>query len=42
MTSDNIVNYSAKEIRRVDLVAGVSYGDDLYKVRKVLKAFWPG
>jgi len=37
MTGDNIVNYSAKEIRRVDIVAGVSYGDDLDKVRTVLE-----
>lgn len=36
MTGDNIVNYSAKEIRRVDLVARVSYGDDLDKVNKIL------
>ena len=36
MTSDNIVNYSAKEIRRIDIVAGVSYGDDIDKVKKVL------
>ncbi len=34
--SDNIVNYSAKEIRRVDLVFGVSYSDDLDKVRRVI------
>lgn len=38
MTSDNIVNYTAKACRRVDLVAGVSYGDDLDKVRSVLEA----
>ena len=37
MSSDNIVNYTANEIRRVDIVAGVSYGDDLDKVRKVLE-----
>lgn len=37
MTGDNIVNYTAKETRRVDIVAGVSYGDDLDKVRKVLE-----
>jgi small conductance mechanosensitive channel len=37
MTSGNIVNYTAKDIRRVDLVAGVSYGDNLDKVRKVLE-----
>ena len=37
LTSDNIINYSAKGTRRVDLVIGVSYGDDLKKVRKVLE-----
>jgi small conductance mechanosensitive channel len=31
-----IVNYSAKATRRVDLVAGCGYGDDLDKVRRVL------
>lgn len=36
MTGDNIVNYSAKEIRRLDMVFGVSYHDDLDKVKKVL------
>ena len=36
MTGDNIVNYTAKECRRVDIVAGVSYGDDLDKVKSVL------
>ena len=34
---DNITNYSAKETRRVDLVVGVSYTDDLQKVEKVLQ-----
>lgn len=37
VTGDNIVNYTANEQRRVDIVAGVSYGDDLDKVRKVLE-----
>jgi small conductance mechanosensitive channel len=37
ITSDNIVNYSAKDQRRIDIVAGVSYRDDLDKVRQVLK-----
>ena len=37
MTGDNIVNYSAKDQRRIDIVAGVSYGDDLDKVRRVLE-----
>jgi small conductance mechanosensitive channel len=37
VTGDKIINYSAKEQRRVDIVAGVSYSDDLDKVRKVLE-----
>ncbi len=37
ITGGNIVNYSAKETRRVDIVAGVSYSDDLDKVRTVLE-----
>lgn len=37
LTADNIVNYHAKGKRRVDMVAGVSYSDDLDKVRKVLE-----
>ncbi len=36
-TADNIINYSAMEQRRVDIVAGVSYSDDLDKVRRVLE-----
>jgi len=32
-----ITNYSANETRRVDMVVGVSYGDDLDKVRSVLE-----
>ena len=30
------MNYSAKETRRVDLVVGVGYEDDLIKVKSVL------
>ena len=37
LMGDNIVNYTAEEMRRIDLVAGVSYSDDLDKVRKVLE-----
>ena len=33
-----ITNYSAHETRRVDLVVGVSYSDDLDKVRETLKS----
>ena len=36
MMGDNIVNYSAKDTRRVDLDFGVSYSDDIDKVRKIL------
>ncbi len=34
---DNITNYSAMETRRMDLVFGVSYTDDVAKVKAVLK-----
>jgi len=37
MTGDNIVNYSTKDTRRVDMVFGVGYGDDLQKVKQVLQ-----
>lgn len=37
LTGDNIVNYTVKGTRRVDLEVGVSYSDDLDKVRKVLQ-----
>jgi len=36
LTADNIVNYTAKEVRRVDLVIGVSYGDNIDKVKEVI------
>jgi small conductance mechanosensitive channel len=36
LTNGNIVNYSANATRRVDLVAGVSYSDDLDQTRTVL------
>ena len=37
VTSGSITNFSAKDQRRIDIVAGVSYGDNLDKVRKVLE-----
>jgi small conductance mechanosensitive channel len=37
ITSSTIVNYSTKDTRRVDMVIGVGYGDDLDKVRRVLE-----
>lgn len=36
ISNDNITNYSANETRRLDLVIGVSYTDDLMKVRSVI------
>jgi small conductance mechanosensitive channel len=37
LTGDNIINYSATGTRRIELVIGVSYADDLDKVRSVLQ-----
>lgn len=37
VTGGNITNNSANDTRRIDLVAGVSYGDDLDRVRKILE-----
>jgi small conductance mechanosensitive channel len=36
VTGDNITNYSAKDTRRVDMVVGVGYGEDLQRVKAVL------
>ena len=36
VTGDNITNYSAKPIRRVDLLIGVSYDADLKKTKQVI------
>jgi small conductance mechanosensitive channel len=36
ITGGNIVNYSANETRRVDLVFGIGYGDDLKKAKQIL------
>ncbi len=37
ITGGNIVNYSAKETRRVDLVFGIGYDDDLKKAKRILE-----
>ena len=37
LVGDNIINYSAKGTRRVDLVFGVSYEADLAKVKEILQ-----
>ena len=36
ITSGNIINYSAKEYRRVDLTVGVAYKEDVRRVKAVL------
>lgn len=36
LTGENIINYSAKNIRRVDLVFGIGYGDDIDKAKRVI------
>ena len=36
LTGGNIINYTAEEIRRVDLVIGVGYSDDIDKVKGVI------
>jgi small conductance mechanosensitive channel len=37
LTSNNITNYTAKGTRRVDLVIGVSYSDNIDKVRSLIE-----
>lgn len=37
ITNDNIINYTAKAVRRIDIIAGVSYDDNLDKVKTILK-----
>ena len=36
LANDSIVNYSSKDTRRVDLVFGVSYDDDIFKLKRIL------
>lgn len=38
ITGSEIVNYSREELRRIDLVIGVSYSADLHKTKEVLEA----
>lgn len=37
ITSDSITNYSAHNTRRIDMIIGVDYGDDLKVVRETLE-----
>ena len=36
LTEDNIINYTTKGTRRVDMVFGIGYGDDMDKAKKVI------
>ncbi len=36
ITSGNITNFSAKEVRRLNLTFGIGYGDDLKKAKQIL------
>ena len=38
LMSDNIVNYTANNTRRVDITAGISYGDDIDKARAAIES----
>ena len=42
ITGNNITNYSAKETRRVDLVFGIGYDDDLRKAKQILEQIVKG
>ncbi|MFZ5979257.1 MAG: mechanosensitive ion channel family protein [Candidatus Zixiibacteriota bacterium] len=37
VTGDCIINYSANDTRRVDLMFSISYGDDIKKAKKILE-----
>jgi small conductance mechanosensitive channel len=36
LTADNIVNWSSKGTRRVDITLGIGYGDDIDKARRII------
>ncbi|MHC4097222.1 MAG: mechanosensitive ion channel family protein [Planctomycetota bacterium] len=42
LTGDNIMNYTANGTRRIDLVVGVSYEDDLKKAKEVIEGVLAG
>jgi len=37
VTGDNITNYSAKDVRRVELKFGIGYSDDIKKAKEVIE-----
>ncbi len=42
MTNGSITNYSANDTRRIDLVFGIGYGDDIKKAKQVLEEILSG
>ncbi len=42
ITDGSITNYSANDTRRIDLVFGIGYGDDINRARQVLQAILDG
>jgi len=40
VTGDSITNYSAKETRRIDLVFGIGYGDDIKQARGIIEGIF--
>jgi len=37
LINDNIINYSEKDIRRIDLVISISYGDNIDKAKNIIR-----
>ena len=42
LTGGNIVNYSVKDTRRVDMVFGIGYSDDIDKAKRVIQSLLDG
>jgi small conductance mechanosensitive channel len=42
LTGSNIVNYSAKDKRRIDMVFGIGYSDDIDKAKSVINSILDG
>jgi len=40
--ADRIINYSARSTRRVDMVFGIGYGDDIRKAREIVQGILDG
>ncbi len=40
LINDNIINYTEKDIRRIDLVFGISYTDDIDKARRIIIQYY--